>query len=177
MTAMTRTGTTLLALLLSALCGASQAASMAGPAGSNVSAPAPATDAADDDDKVVSNLDCGKVFSADDFAGILQGKITISVNSMRDNACHFESADGPTINLYSGDGFTDQLEWKQAVANRNGEYKPLAGVGDQAFYRNGELFSRKGGYYCAISGNGRHPPSDALATKLGALCNKVFAAR
>ena len=132
----------------------------------------------DGDDPPIRHIDCGKIFSPADVAGILKGHITISVYSMRDNACHFESADGSTFNLYSGDGFTDEIEWKEAVANRNGDFKPLAGVGDQAFYRgNRELMSKKADYFCAISGSGGNPPSEGLASKLGALCNKVFAAR
>ena len=131
----------------------------------------------DDDDAPITHIDCGKIFSPADVAGILKGNVTISVYTMRDNACHFESAEGGTFNLYSGKGFTEQIEWKDGLANRNGDYKPLTGVGDQAFYRNGELQSRKGDYYCAISGSGGKPPTEAVARQLGALCNKIFAAR
>lgn len=138
----------------------------------------PAQPGDDDDNPPVTHIDCGRIFSPADVAGILKGKVTISVYDMRDNACEFESADGESFTLYSGSDFTDEIAFKQAVANRNGEYKALAGVGDQAFYRgNREFMSRKGNYYCAISGSGGNPPSVALARKLGALCNKIFASR
>lgn len=154
--------------------GAATRAGMASP----VDHSSPAQPGDDDDDAPITHIDCARIFSPADVAGVLKGAVTISVYPMRDNACHFESADGGTFNLYSGNGFTDQIEFKEAVANRNGEYRTLAGVGDQAFYRgNRELMSKKGDYYCAISGSGNNPPSEALAHKLGALCNKIFAAR
>ena len=156
---------------------ASKASSSDGTASVAASKPGNDGQSDDDDDAPITHIDCGKVFSPADVAGILDGQVTISVYPYRDNACHFESADGGTFTLYSGNGFTEQIEWKDGLANRNGDYKALAGVGDQAFYRKGEFQSRKGNYYCAISGSGNNPPSEALARKLGALCNKVYAAR
>ncbi|MES2402911.1 MAG: hypothetical protein V4567_01080 [Pseudomonadota bacterium] len=175
-------GITVLLAVLSACtqgAGTAQSASSSVDAMSSVAASTPGDDkqSTDDDDAPITHIDCEKIFSPADVAGILDGQVTISVYPYRDNACHFESAAGSTFNLYSGNGFTDQLEWKEAAANAKGDYERVPGVGDQAFFGHGDLLSKKGDYYCAIGGTGGHPATAALLHSLGALCNKVYAAR
>jgi hypothetical protein len=170
MKAIALTRASLCALILLTACGHAQS-------GSAEASPGSAAPSDDDDAKIVSNLACAKVFNQGDFAGVLEGTVAISIYPMRDNACHFESSAGPSMNLYSGNGFTDQIEWKEPAANRNGDWKPVPGVGDQAFYRGSELLSKKGDYYCAVTGYSSHPMDDGVARKIGAWCNKVFAAR
>jgi hypothetical protein len=135
----------------------------------------------DDDDAPITHIACDKIFTPADTAALMKGNVTINVYPYRSNACEFSSDSGSTINLYSGNGDTEQLEWREASTNAQGRYKPLAGFGDQAFYRSDSTGSsdtqvKKGDYYCAVTGGGQRG-SEAVAKGLAALCEKVFAAR
>jgi hypothetical protein len=124
-----------------------------------------------------------------DVADIL-GSSGVGVKAVANNAeaCRFEGPDdtGMVMALRSG----DEVEpfWKLTVTQNNDRMLPMAGVGDEALRLpdGSEVMARKGALSCqadvvgmdavlakkSINGN-----RDRLARKLGALCNKVFAAR
>jgi hypothetical protein len=159
--------------------GTSPAAGADAEAGNSTSSP-PASSSSSDD-STITHIACDKIFKPSDVASVLKGNITINVYPYRSNACEFSSDAGPTIQLYSGNGDTEQLEWNDASANAQGRYSSLPGFGDQAFRRSdgsgsNETQVKKGDYYCAVTGGGQ-PNGEAVAKTFAALCDKVFAAR
>ena len=135
---------------------------------------------------VDTTLDCARVFSPGDVAGILTEPATISTYTLRSGSCSFEAAkDAGTVRIYSGTDFTNELTWNDVTKSvHRTKYAALPGVGDEA-YRNivdgTELFARKGKFYCTVLLIGVKTPASArgepLSRKMGALCSKVFASR
>lgn len=94
---------------------------------------------------------------------------------------------GGEFRVHTGTDFTSEMGWNEVSNSANSsKYTPLPNVGDRAFYRIGgslELMSKKGKFYCSVSSSDFSNTGDftsdrgaALATKLGALCTKMFAA-
>jgi hypothetical protein len=136
------------------------------------------------DDSATSNaapLDCNKIFTSADAAGILDAPIKLSRNPMS-NGCTFEN-DRVAIQVSSGGDFTSEMSWKDVTASPDrANFVDLPGVGDQARRRasNGyEVLSKKGRLYCFASRSSNTTANiggEELAKRLGALCNKVFTA-
>jgi hypothetical protein len=145
---------------------------------------------------------CDKELSVNDVDGILTGKATINHYSMSEsrpgNGCELGvSASGVAfvdISIESGGA--------QAFQNRLTMFVPpprksVAGVGDEAYgiptkdsnipdAKETDLYARKGNLQCVVElhrSNGAGEKlvipagDDAIAAKLGGLCNKLFAAR
>jgi hypothetical protein len=147
-----------------------------------------ASDASDDGSPVL--VDCGKVFSPGDAVGILNRPANVSDYTMRPGSCTLETAnDGGSIRVYGTD-LTAEYSWNDVTKSRDSvKYAPLAGVGERAVWlkSNGtEILAKKGKLYCTVElmGIGQSGSesdftksrSEELAKKLGALCNKYFAA-
>ena len=121
-------------------------------------------------------LDCSKVFASSDVAGILTGAIKIE----RDQypiGCHFDGS-GASVSVDVDPSL--EVAWDPAVAGSG--FVDLPGVGDQARWHaaSGDVLSRKGKLYCGAEFSMQSTPAslsgEELAKRLGALCNKLFAA-
>jgi hypothetical protein len=170
-------------VLVFACCTTAACSQPANPSASNsgtdsVAASAPADDGTSDS---VKPLDCDKLFTLADVAGVLDSPVVLSRNSVS-NGCNFEN-ERVAIQVWSGKDTTAEMSWNDVTASPDSaNFVDLPGVGDQARRRasNGfEVLSRKGNLYCFASRSSNTETSigaEALAKRLGALCNKVFAA-
>lgn len=184
--------TSRLMALACALCAAiacSKAHTASASTGGADSGAAVASDESDTVDAVP--LDCSKVFTPADVAGILKAPAKVTNYTLRTRPCSFDTAnEGGSINVYSGSDITNQLTWNDVSKSVNrAKYVPLAGVGDEAL-RNAsdgtEVFARKGSVYCSVvlfgigqsgtSGDFTATRGEELSKKMGALCSKIFAA-
>ncbi|MEO8336716.1 MAG: hypothetical protein ABI664_17165 [bacterium] len=130
-------------------------------------------------------IDCNKIFTPADAAGILTKPATVGSYAPFPRSCIFE-VPGAEFRVHTGTDFTSEMGWNEMSNSANSsKYKPLPNVGDRAFYRidnSFELMSKKGKMYCSAIGSafstGDFTPDRgaALATKVGALCTKMFAA-
>jgi hypothetical protein len=137
--------------------------------------------------------------SVDDAQGILNGKATINHYSMSES----NPGEGCALGVAGkGNAFIDlsirqgDPQSFQTLLFFASSRKPVAGIGDEAFgtptansnvpnYKETDLYVRKGNLHCIAqlhrsNGDGEKlviPTTDAaIATKLGGLCNKLFAA-
>ncbi|MEO8879660.1 MAG: hypothetical protein ABI446_04635 [Gemmatimonadaceae bacterium] len=174
----------LCALSVVAACSKSQAASAA----SKDPAATPAADASSSDDDSKADdppLDCQKIFTPADAAGILIKPATVGSYDPFPRSCIFD-VPGAEFRVHTGTDFTSEMGWNEMSNSANSsKYTPLPNVGDRAFYRidnSLEFMSKKGKMYCSVQGSAFSTgdfTSDrgaALATKVGALCTKMFAA-
>ncbi|MEO8336718.1 MAG: hypothetical protein ABI664_17175 [bacterium] len=180
----------LCALSVVAACSKSQAASAA----SKDPAATPAADASSSDDDSKTDdppLDCNKIFTPADAAGILMKPATVTSYASDPRDCIFKAPES-NIRVHTGTDVTSEAGWNEMSNGANSsKYTPLPNVGDKAFYKidtSVELMSKKGKLYCYVMGTvfstgdfttPGYFTSDrgvALATKFGALCTKMFAA-
>ncbi len=129
-----------------------------------------------------AGFDCGRVFTPNDAAGILAAPIKM-VPDAYPIGCGFQGPDGSGVSVRIDSSF--EMIWK-IVNGRGGDgakYVDLPGVGDQArrLASNGdEVMSRKGKLYCSADFSRQsidaNLDGEELARRLGALCNKLFAA-
>lgn len=123
------------------------------------------------------------VITAADMAGIL----TTPVKSELDPSgreCHYATPSAYVSIIAQQIRPGNEMAWKVATTYNHVDV-PLAGIGDTAMRNaNGtKLAARKGDTYCGIQVVGYDSPDstvtrdrgDALAKKLGVLCNKLFA--
>jgi hypothetical protein len=125
-----------------------------------------------------------KLLTVADVAGILREPITGTEEIPGDNAstCKFTTASFPSISvtLRSGVGKASLAIWKSG--RMSAASTPLAGVGDEAVWVNdlNEVVSQKDNLLCDVLAEGFAKDlvgSVALEQqRVGALCNKVFAA-
>jgi len=131
---------------------------------------------------------CVRNLAPKDVADLLGSSVTVKAIASNPEACRFVGpADtGMVLGLRSG----DEVEpfWKLTVTQNNNRMVPLAGVGETALRTpdGAEVMARKGALSCQadvvgiaaiLAQKSINGSSDALARKLGALCDKVFAAR
>ncbi len=131
-------------------------------------------------------LDCGKVFSPGDVAGLLNTPVTIVQTPGSKSWCSFGNADLGDITVRTGSDEDAEATWDDATLSSDRvNFVALAGVGDQAVRKakdGAQVSSKKGKLYCtvtALGGTGdgyRGLGSEELAKRLGSLCNKAFAA-
>jgi hypothetical protein len=151
--------------------------------GSGGSVAASAADPSDTGD--VAPLDCNKVFVPGDAAGILTtpAKITNFPNSKR--SCWFSTDNGGSIDVFGDD---EEATWDDVTLSVDrAKYVDLPGVGDRAERKGSDgtvVVSKKGNVYCRVNLEGLNVRSnytktrgEELAKRLGALCNKLFAAK
>ncbi len=176
------------AFALCALAAFSQSATGAAPDHGADAAPAvgPASNTAQSDDDAA--IDCAKVFSPGDVAGLMHAPAKVSQNEPRHGSCRFDNGHSSLI-VYTGGSFTSQMTWNDVTGPHRAKYVALPGVGDEALRKSDdgtEVFSRKGRIYCSVSlpsdanSYGRDytkTRGEALSKQLGALCNKFFAAK
>ena len=103
--------------------------------------------------------------------------------------CTYHAAAGATVTISLASDDDGKFAWDVASNPANGQREPIAGIGDAALaWRSGtDLVARKGGLVCSVDITGTDDADGMqvltksrgaeLAKKLGALCNKVFAAR
>jgi hypothetical protein len=144
---------------------------------------------------------CDKELSVTDMDGILTGKATINHYSMSETqpgeGCEFGvSANGVAfvdISIRRG----DMQSFQNLLFFVPPPRKSVAGIGDEAYgvptkasnvpdAKETDLYARKGNLQCVVElhrSNGAGEKlvipagDDAIAAKLGGLCNKLFAAR
>ncbi len=131
-------------------------------------------------------LDCGKVFSPADVAGLLNAPVTVVQTPGSTSWCSFGNADLGDITVRTGGDEDDEMMWDDATVSSNRvNFVALAGVGDQAVRKakdGAQVSSKKSKLYCtvtALGGTGdpyRSIGGEELAKRLGSLCNKAFAA-
>lgn len=178
--------TTRLAAIAWALCATSACSNSranAAPAAGGDPADASATVGADTG---AVALDCGRVFSPGDVAGLLNAPVTVVQTPGSTSWCSFGNPDLGDITVRTGIGTDDEVMWDDATVSSNRvKFVALSGVGDQAVRKakdGAQVSGRKGKVYCtvtALGGTGdgfRRLGADELAKRLGALCNKAFAA-
>lgn len=180
----TRLAAIVCALCVTSACSKSRAnsASAATADPSGASAPAGA-------DTGALSLDCGKVFSPNDAAGLLNPPVTVQAVPGSASWCALGSADLADITVRTGNDDMIQAMWNEAtLSSEHTKFAALPGVGDQAVFKAGghgevpEVASKKGNVYCIVdvaggSADGYKSLAGAeVAKRLGALCNKAFAA-
>ncbi len=147
--------------------------------------PSDASASADTDSRGIA-LNCGKVFSPGDVAGLLNAPVTVVQTPGSSSWCSFGNADLGDITVRTGSNEDDEMMWDDATVSSNRvNFVALAGVGDQAVRKakdGAQVSSKKGKLYCtvtALGGTGdpyRSIAGEELAKRLGALCNKAFTA-
>lgn len=126
-------------------------------------------------------VDCNKLFSPADVADIVPGAVTVSTYAEGDNACVFKSADSSQVQV-SGDGDMEEALWTDPEVNqRDKYYRRISGLGDEAFFKasdGAQVYVKKGDHYCGVLAaiNQTTLTGEPLARRLGALCDKYFAA-
>ncbi len=133
---------------------------------------------------------CEKNIMPSDVADIITAPVT-KQPGYNPQSCSYHASAGATvtISLYSG-GEDGKFTWSTMSNPANtGTLSPLAGIGDTALHAHGGtvVIARKGDLVCSVditgtdNANGMQVITKArgeeLAKKLGALCEKVFAAR
>lgn len=132
-------------------------------------------------------LDCHTFFSPADVADVFPGTVKVENYPEGDDACVFKSADTSMVQVSAGNGDQNRAEFMTDRLVAGPQLSPIDGIGDKALYRldaddTGErvqMYSKKGDNYCSIVAAINHPVAQGtdLLKKLGALCNKVYAAR
>ena len=135
--------------------------------------------AADDDQWLLNGpTACAKYLTPDEITAVF-GSASGDSQPNGPHACTFSTAHAPntdysTINIYLSSG--GSVVFDQDVDTKNGT--PLSGVGDKAVRTQEDgVQAVKGDHICNI---GVKPPAgnklqgDALARKLGEVCNKLF---
>src|SRR5450432_57167 len=183
-----------LACTLGAAVACSQSSAKSASASAPDSSAASAADASDDasDDAPQSTLDCTKVFVSADAVGILNDAAKVSNFPIGHGWCTFETAKaGGSIKISGGSDGSSELPWDDVTKSRDSvQFTALPGVGDRAVRKASdgtEILAKKGNVYCVVEllGIGQEGTvsdftkarGEELAKRLGALCNKYFAAK
>jgi hypothetical protein len=132
---------------------------------------------------------CEKDVTPADVGGILTAPVVKQESTINPQSCGYHAVAGATVTISLANGDEGKFAWDIASNPANGRMDPLGGVGDNALQaRQGTLVvARKGSLVCSVDVTGTDNANgiqvitrdrgSALANKLGALCNKVFAAR
>jgi hypothetical protein len=132
---------------------------------------------------------CEKDVAAADVAGILTAPLVKQGSTINPQSCAYHAAAGATVTITLANGDEGKFAWDIANNPANGRMDSLGGIGDSALQARGGtlVVARKGGMICTVDVTGTDNANGmqvitkdrgtALADKLGALCNKVFAAR
>lgn len=136
-----------------------------------------------------ATIDCKKVYSPADAAGLLMPPVTVEPVPGSVAWCAFGNDFSGDITVSVGSDESVEVMWNDATLSSNRvKFAPLAGVGDKAVFKAGtnpELASKKGRVYCIVAydrGTSDHYKTfksvgtAEVAKKLGILCTKAFAA-
>ncbi|MEO8747490.1 MAG: hypothetical protein ABI379_07525 [Rhodanobacter sp.] len=134
------------------------------------------------DAKSATSIDCNQVFSPADVADLKPGVATVSPYPDGDNACVFRWPDTQLIQV-SGDGDMESALWTDPEVNqRDKYYTRINGIGDEAYFKpsdgGAQMYVKKGRSYCGVvAAIDQHQfTGEALARRLGSLCDEYFAA-
>ncbi len=172
-----------------ALCASAACSQTAPPSTAQTNADSVTSTQASNASDSVRPIDCSKILSSSDVADLLTTPITLKKTGGGNNDCDFSIASGASITVAFATGDDGKYRWKTAADPTLGMV-PMQGLGDKAMKRiTGEgvdVVATKGGLLCWATMFGTNSVSDtnnitklrgdALAEKLGALCNKGFAA-
>jgi len=144
------------------------------------------------DTTAAASVDCTKVYSQADAAGLLKAPVTLRPFPGGIAWCNFGNDFSGDITVTVGSNESAEMMWNDAAATANrSKFVPLTGVGDEALFEAGtealnpELASKKGSVYCIVTydrGTSDHYKKfngiggAELGKRLGTLCNKAFAA-
>jgi hypothetical protein len=124
-----------------------------------------------------------KLIAASDVADLFSEPVVKAENIPGDpQSCKFKTAgfSAVTISLRPGHGVATVGTYTSGHMNEFEKSEPLPGVGDEAV-RSLDLnrvVARKGDLLCEITGPGLAPPAgDPMISRLGRLCNGIFAAQ
>ncbi len=134
-------------------------------------------------------IDCSKILSSSDVSDLLTAPVTMKKTGGDNNDCDFTVASGASITVAFATGSDGKYRWKSA-SDPTLAMVPMQGLGDKAMRRvmgeGVDVVATKGDLLCWVTMLGTNSASDtanitklrgdALAEKLGALCNKGFAA-
>lgn len=144
------------------------------------------------DTTTAASVDCTKVYSQADAAGLMKAPVTVRPVPGGVAWCNFGNDFSGDITVSIGSDESTEMLWNDAAATANrSKFVPLKGVGDEALFEAGtdalnpELASKKGSVYCIVTydrGTSDHYKKfngiggAELGKRLGNLCNKAFAA-
>jgi hypothetical protein len=122
-----------------------------------------------------------KLITPADAAGILGEPVVSTQNIPGDpQSCKFDTAgySSLTVSLRPGRGKAAVGMYTSGKMDAFDKSAPLGGIGDEAVRSLGlqRVTARKGDLLCEITGPGLTRANDPMPQKLGALCNKIFAA-
>ena len=125
------------------------------------------------------NVCGGQIITKAEAAEVVGGEITeIALLPGDAQSCVFKSTGFPslTISLRPGLGTVTVQTWLGGKMPISGT--ALSGVGEQAVWVGElkEVVATKNNLLCDISAAGSGVPSDVAQKKIGAMCNKIFAA-
>lgn len=124
-----------------------------------------------------------------DISGLIAAPVEKRSVVTNAQACSYHAQAGATVTIVLASGEDAKFAWDFASNPANGTRESVAGIGDAALaWRSGtDVVARKGSLVCSIDITGTdnvdgmrvitNARGEELAKKLGALCNKVFAAR
>ena len=180
-------GTIACAVCATIACSPSRTEAAATPGGG----PANASASGSADTTVAAGIDCNKVFSPSDVAGLLMPPVTVTPVP-GGTWCAFVNDFGGDITVSVGSDRSVEMMWNDATRTTDSiRFAPIQGVGDRAVFAAGtdalnpDLASQKGKMYCNVAydlGTSDHYKkfksvgSPEIGKKLGTLCNKAFAA-
>lgn len=170
----------LFAVCAVAACKPGPSASSNGQGGGSIGDAGAVTPPTADEDQWVNNgaTACAKYLTPNEITAVF-GKASGDSQPSGPHACTFSAAHAPntdysTINIYLSSG--GSVVFDQDVDTKNGT--PLTGVGDKAVRTLEDgVQAVKGDHICNIGvkpPNGNKLQGDALALKLGEVCNKLF---
>jgi hypothetical protein len=165
-------------LLILAICTLA-ACSKAPPPVAGAAAKAPASSAST---SVPASACDRKLVTIEDAVGILDAPVTATKNIPGDpQSCVFDTASYPslTVTIRPGHGQAAVGMYTSGKMDQFDKSAPLAGVGSEAVRSLAldRVIARKDDLLCEITGPGlANATDDSKARKLGALCNKIFAA-
>ena len=123
-----------------------------------------------------------KLLTTEDAAGILGAPVTVTKNIPGDaQSCAFKTAgfSSLTVSVRPGHGKAAVGMYTSGKMDEYDKSVPLAGVGTEAVRSLSldRVIARNDDLLCEITGPGlANAADDGMARKLGALCNKIFAA-
>lgn len=165
-------------------CSRGAALAQSGAATNPASTPAAQTSAGAGGDNASANP-CDLITAAD-VAGIIVVPVTRASSESAPDLCIYESKSHAKVTISEAHGDAVKFAWTLATTT-NAADTSVAGVGDEAMrdFTGTTLIARKGDVSCRVDVLGydnadatdgiTKDRGEALANKLGALCNKLFA--
>ncbi|MEO7051122.1 MAG: hypothetical protein ABI128_05605 [Rhodanobacter sp.] len=175
-----------IALCATTACSQTDSPSAAQTNAGSIASTQPQASSSSDSDRPI---DCSKILSSSDVSDLLTAQVTMKKTGADNNDCDFTVASGASITVAFATGSDGKFRWKTA-SDPTLAMVPMQGLGDKAMRRimgeGVDVVATKGDLLCWVTMLGTNSASDtanitklrgdALATRLGALCNKGFVA-